>query len=134
MTNNLFREAKNQFGSDLASMNMQRGREHGINSYNAYRAYCGLKPAKTWNDLAGAFTNDTLSKYASIYASPDDIDLWSGGISEKPAPGSMVGPVFACIQGETFRNLRFGDRFWYENGGQPSSFTIGNTINYIPFD
>jgi hypothetical protein len=37
----------------------------------------------------------------------------------------MVGPVFGCIMGETFKNLRLGDRFWFENAGQPSSFTQG---------
>lgn len=105
---------------------MQRGRDHGVPSYNAYREYCGLPRARHWNDLAGSFTNDTLQKYARTYSSPDDIDLWSAGISERPMPGSMVGRVFACIMGETFKNLRYGDRFWYENGGWPGSFTPGN--------
>ena len=87
--------------------------------------YCGLSRAYHWNDLAGSFTNDTLQRYIHTYATPDDIDLWSAGISERPTPGSMVGPVFGCIMGETFKNLRYGDRFWYENGGWPSSFTLG---------
>jgi hypothetical protein len=26
--------------------------------------------------------------------------------------------------GIQFRDLRFGDRFWYENGGWPSAFTL----------
>jgi hypothetical protein len=59
-----------------------------------------------------------------MYSGPEDVDLWSGGVSEKPLPGSMVGPTFACIIGKQFRNLRKGDRFWYENGGWPSSFTL----------
>ena len=50
--------------------------------------------------------------------------MWSAGISEVPLPGSMVGPTFACIIGKQFHNFRFGDRFWYENGGWPSSFTL----------
>lgn len=63
------------------------------------------------------------------YKNPDDLDLWSAGVSERPLPGSMVGPVFGCIMGETFKNLRLGDRFWFENAGQPSSFTQGIFIS-----
>ncbi|KAK4036552.1 hypothetical protein OUZ56_028603 [Daphnia magna] len=122
LTNHLFQEGQNRWGADLASLNMQRGRDHGVPSYNAYRRYCGLSPARHWHDLADVFTNDTLRRYTTTYDTPDDIDLWTAGISERPSPGSMVGPVFGCIIGESFRNLRYGDRFWYENGGWPSSF------------
>ena len=61
--------------------------------------------------------------YSHLFASPEDIDLWSAGITEMPVPGSMLGPTFQCIMGRTFHNLKHGDRFWYENGGWPSSFT-----------
>lgn len=104
---------------------MQRGRDHGVPSYNDFREFCGLPRARRWDDLAGAFTNNTLLRYSQTYASVDDIDLWSGGISERPLAGSMVGPVFGCIMGEAFKNLKFGDRFWYENGEFPSSFSLG---------
>lgn len=87
--------------------------------------HCGLKRANSWRDLSDAFTNDTLKHFTSIYDSPDDIDLWTAGVSERALTGSMVGPVFGCIIGQSFRDLRAGDRFWHENPKQPSSFTLG---------
>jgi len=39
------------FGLDLPSMNMFRGREYGIGTYNDYRELCGLTRAKTWYDF-----------------------------------------------------------------------------------
>ncbi len=89
-----------------------------------------MKKADSWRDLADAFTNDTLKHFTSIYDSPDDIDLWTAGVSERPLTGSMVGPVFGCIIGESFRDLRAGDRFWHENPNQPSSFTLGQSISF----
>jgi hypothetical protein len=94
LTNHLFRDETSGFGTDLASLNIQRGRDHGVPSYNAYREFCGLRRARNWNDLAGSFNNETLQKYIQTYSTPDDIDLWSAGVSERPLPGSMVGPVF----------------------------------------
>ncbi|CAG0890251.1 unnamed protein product [Darwinula stevensoni] len=124
VTNHLFQEPSKRFGMDLASFNMQRGREHGVPGYGAYRKFCGLPPVKTWYDLAAWMPNDTVRRYSEIYRSPADIDLWSAGISERPLPGAMVGPTLACLIGLQFRDLRLGDRFWYENSGWPSSFTI----------
>ncbi len=126
LTNQLFPAAGSGFGQDLASRNIARGRDQGLPGYNAYRRFCGQAPVTNWNDLVNVFTNTkTLEAYRELYASVDDIDLWSAGISERHAPGSRVGQVFACIIGLTFQRLRKGDRFWYENGGQPSSFTQG---------
>ena len=55
---------------------------------------------------------------ASAYESPWDVDLFPGGMVELPVKGGLVGPTFACIIGQTFRNLRRGDRYWFENPGE----------------
>ena len=68
-----------------------------------------------------------LSKKNNSFRNVDDIDIFSAGISEFPAPGSILGPTFACLVAEQFANLRSGDRFWYENNAQnPNPFTKGN--------
>lgn len=62
---------------------------------------------------------------ALLFRHPADVDLWSGGVSERPLPGSMLGPTFACLIATQFSHSRRGDRFWYELPNQPSSFTLG---------
>ena len=51
---------------------------------------------------------------ASVYASPDDVDLWAGGLAEDHVPGALVGETFFVILKNQFERLRDGDRFWYD--------------------
>ncbi|GBP68370.1 Thyroid peroxidase [Eumeta japonica] len=123
VTNHLFKKVGARFGMDLVSFNMQRGREFGIPGYMEFRKFCGLGDAKSFQDLFGAMPNETVRKYETIFEHPIDVDLWSGGVSERPLPGSMLGPTFACIIATQFSYSRRGDRFWFELPNQPSSFT-----------
>ncbi|KAH8271410.1 hypothetical protein KR018_009138, partial [Drosophila ironensis] len=123
LTNHLFQTPGFPFGLDLAAINIQRGRDHGIAPYTAWRVPCGLSPIHSWDDFANVVGPESSKRIGHAYRSVHDIDLFVGGIAERPVVGGLVGPTFACIIAQQFSNVRRGDRFWYENGGFESSFT-----------
>lgn len=131
VTNHLFQEPANDYGRDLASINIQRAREHGVPGYPAWRQYCKLPSIKTWTSMLTDISNATVKAYYDLYTSPDDVDLWSAGVSERAADDSVVGPTFGCIIAKTFGDLKKGDRFWYENPGLPNSFTLGELVFFF---
>ncbi|XP_067656798.1 peroxidase-like [Haliotis asinina] len=109
-------------GLDIVSLNIQRGREHGLRSYNEWREYCGLTKINSFTngtDFGGIQAQDLKD----IYESVDDIDLYSGGISEVPNLPAAVGKTYMCLIGEQFRKLRDGDRFWFESTDSVTGFT-----------
>ncbi len=99
-------------GFDLASLNIQRGRDHGLADYNATRVAYGLSPVTSFADI----TSDVALQQAlaDAYGSVDNVDLWVGGLAEDHVNGSSVGPLFQTILVDQFERLRDGDRFWYE--------------------
>lgn len=104
--------APGQGGFDLASLNIQRGRDHGLPRYNQARLAMHM-PAKI--SFAAITSNANLQRrLASVYASPDDVDLWVGGLAEDHVSGAQVGELLSTIFREQFRALRDGDRFWYQ--------------------
>lgn len=101
---------------DLASINIQRGRDLGLESFNDTRVALGLNAYATINDIP----TDQETKDALTLAYGGDvskIDLWTGGLAENAVNGGMVGQTFSEIIATQFENLRDGDRFWYENQG-----------------
>ena len=101
-------------GFDLVSLNIQRGRDHGLTSYNQTRQALGLGAISTFLELTGGDA-DLAAKFASIYDSIDDVDLWIGGLAESHINGGLVGQTFSSIISDQFLRLRDGDRFFYLN-------------------
>jgi len=99
-------------GFDLVSLNIERGRDHGLPSYNDVRESLGLGRAQDFEDVSS--DPEIQDRLSSIYESVDDIDLWVGGLSEDSLDGSHVGELFYTIIRGQFEALRDGDRYWYE--------------------
>ncbi|EAW94472.1 myeloperoxidase, isoform CRA_c [Homo sapiens] len=107
-----------RIGLDLPALNMQRSRDHGLPGYNAWRRFCGLPQPETVGQLGTVLRNLKLArKLMEQYGTPNNIDIWMGGVSEPLKRKGRVGPLLACIIGTQFRKLRDGDRFWWENEG-----------------
>jgi len=98
-------------GFDLASLNIQRGRDHGLSDYNTTRAAYGLPRVSSFAQIT--LNPAVQAKLLALYGSVNAIDLWVGGLAEDHLAGSSVGPTFQRIIADQFERLRDGDRFWY---------------------
>ncbi|KAL1130925.1 hypothetical protein AAG570_012166 [Ranatra chinensis] len=120
LTEHLFTSA-HAVALDLAAMNVQRSRDHGMPGYNEFRKFCNLSSAETFDDLREQISDPQVREVLhELYGHPGNIDVWVGGILEDVVEGARVGPTFLCLLVEQFKRIRDGDRFWYEN---PSTFS-----------
>lgn len=93
-------------GFDLASLNIQRGRDHGLPRYNEARSFMGMEP---------------MAAFPDVYESADDVDVWIGALSEQPVNGGHVGELAFEVIRDQFERLRNGDRHWY-------AITLSNSL------
>ena len=124
VTNHLFEEKRRRFsGLDLVALNIQRGRDHGIGGYNDYREVCGLERLVSWEEDSKDIPKETLKMMSKVYDAPDDVDLFTGLMSERRMERSMVGHTLGCLLGLQFSRLRQCDRFWYETSDPQLRFS-----------
>ncbi len=99
-------------GFDLASLNVQRGRDHGLMSYNEARQAYGLYSKHRFEEITSDV--DLQNRLRNTYDRVRDIDPWIGGLAEDKSGPAMVGSLFRKALSDQFERLRDGDRFWYQ--------------------
>ena len=123
---------------DLVSLNIQRGRDHGLPGYNACRAAYGLATRDSFNLISS--DPKVIHGLSEVYNHPDDIDPWVGALAEDTLEGAAVGELTQAALVDQFTRLRDGDRFWWENdnadiltdaemGMDVKTITLGKILN-----
>lgn len=100
-------------GLDLASININRGRDRGLPDFNSIREDFGLEKYQYFIEINASPEVFVNIQYA--YFDLDNIDPWVGMLAESHMEGALFGETVMAIMTEQFRNLRDGDRFYYEN-------------------
>ena len=100
-------------GFDLAALNIQRGRDHGLPDYNSARDQMGLDRVESFSDITSDV--DVQNRLAAAYENVDQIDAWVGMLAEDQVNGSSLGQLATTVIAEQFMAIRDGDRFWYQN-------------------
>lgn len=99
-------------GLDLTSLNMQRGRDHGLPTYNEVRVAFGRMPVTSFDQINP--DPEIQARFESVYANVDQVDPWIGLLAEPHREGAFVGETLMRVLRDQFLRFRDGDRFWYE--------------------
>ena len=98
-------------GLDLIAINLQRGRDHGLPSFNQAREALGLPTHQSFSTIT---SNTAVAKaLEEAYGDVDQVDLWMGAMAEDHMAGTSTGETLMTALTMQFRHLRDGDRFYY---------------------
>ncbi|KLU04195.1 Peroxinectin [Rhodopirellula islandica] len=100
-------------GFDLVSLNIQRGRDHGLADFNSTREAYGLEAVESFDQITS--DADVAANLEALYGDVNNIDLWVGLLAEDHTEDGSLGETATAIISDQFERLRDGDRFWYEN-------------------
>lgn len=99
--------------TDLFAIDVQRGRDMGLGSYNDLRIALGLPEAMSFSDVTSD-ANIAL-QLSDLYGSIDKLEIFVGLLAEDLTADASIGETTAAIFQTQFELLRDSDRFWYEN-------------------
>jgi peroxidase len=125
-------------GLDLAALDIQRGRDHGLPDFNTLRRLYGVAPVTSFEEISSdPAIVATLRQLYPDLPQPDgtvilgfnNIDPFVGMLAEDHLTGSSIGPTINAIVGNQFERLRDGDRFFYTNDAFLHSEGVGQIID-----
>jgi hypothetical protein len=114
-------------GLDLAALDIQRGRDHGLPDYNSLRDFYGLERVTSFEEISS--DPAIRAKLEELYGSVDNIDPFVGALADDHLPGSSVGALVNAIVTNQFTRLRDGDRFFYTDDPLLSSRAVERIID-----
>ncbi len=100
-------------GTDLAALDIQRGRDRGLPDYNDLREAYGLERVSSFEEI----TDDPVvaENLETLYVDVEHIDPLIGMLAEGQLAGASIGELNEAILEDQFERSRDGDRFWYQN-------------------
>mmetsp|Transcript_5046 Transcript_5046/g.9859 ORF Transcript_5046/g.9859 Transcript_5046/m.9859 type:complete len:835 (-) Transcript_5046:1660-4164(-) len=96
-------------------MNIQRGRDNGLASYNSAREWFGMDPVENYLDLVDG-DEDLAKILEGLYGegNVDSVDPYVGAMLERPeTKHKELGPLNEAVLRNQLTRLRDGDRLWY---------------------
>lgn len=103
-------------GTDLASVNIQRGRDLGLPSYNEMREAFGLPRKRSFAEVSS--DPEVVAALERTYTNINDADAWVVALAETSYQNSLLGELNSRIICEQFTRLRDADPWWFELPGQ----------------
>lgn len=107
----LFENVEEEEGFDLIALNLQRGRDHNVVSFNDLREFFLGSRARSFKEISRNPT--TARNLREAYKTVDNVEAWIGLMAEDKNPGAGVGRTLEALLRTEFTRLRDGDQFFY---------------------
>jgi hypothetical protein len=114
-------------GLDLAALDIQRGRDHGLPDYNNLRGNYGLERVTRFDQISS--DPAIQAKLEQLFGTVDNIDAFVGALAEDHLPGTSAGPLITAVLSNQFSRLRDGDRFFYTEDPLLSSAEVRQILD-----
>ncbi|XP_037073165.1 chorion peroxidase-like [Pollicipes pollicipes] len=82
LTEHLFQGDGDAYGLDLVALNIQRGRDHGLATYN-----------DRWEDLSSDLPDEAITALRAAYGHVDDVDIWARVLCDNVDGITRVQPL-----------------------------------------